>query len=96
MSTLSIDSQRVRDIAAFINNEANNYDTHITELYNKFNGLANLWSGADYDAAKVIMDQNRQALLDLGTTLHEMANALNSTADDYENKINASAAQFRV
>jgi hypothetical protein len=42
------------------------------------------------------MAQNKQPLIDLGTTLKGIADALTSAADEYENRINRSAEQFRM
>jgi len=92
---LSIDSSAVRGVADAVNTQAGIYDSKISELYEKFTELGSSWSGPDYDAAKSVMDQNKSALLELGTTLHAIVTTLNNAADDYDNKINASAAQFR-
>lgn len=96
MQGLNIDIQMVRNIASFVGTEAQTYDSNLSSLYEKFNALSNFWSGPDYDAANGVMTQNKQPLLDLGTTLHQISTALNSAADSYEAKINASAAQYNM
>jgi len=96
MQGLSINIEMLREVANFVGNEANNYDSNLTELYNKFNALSNFWSGPDYDAASAVMTQNKQPLLDLGITLHEISTALNNISDDYQAKINKSAAQYEM
>ena len=91
---LSIDIEMLREVASYINGQATNYDGKLEDMYTKFTNLASYWSGKDYDAANAVMTQNKTPLLELGKTLHDMASALNAAADEYEAKINASAAQF--
>lgn len=91
---LSIDIEMLREVASYINQEAGNYDGKLDDLYKKFTNLSSHWSGKDYDAANAVMTQNKTPLLELGKTLHDIATTLNNAADDYEAKINASAAQF--
>lgn len=91
---LSIDIELLREIAYNINADASKYDGKLEDMYTKFADLANYWSGKDYDAANAVMVQNKTPLLELGKALHDIATALNEAADEYEAKINASAAQF--
>ena len=93
---LNIDIQKVREVADYIRSEVGNYDNYVAELYVEFNVLSGYWTGADFDAANAIMAQNKQPLIDLGTTLKGIADALTSAADEYENRINRSAEQFRM
>lgn len=96
MQGLSINIQMLREVATFVGNEANNFDSNLTELYNKFNALSSFWSGPDYEAANSVMTQNKQPLLELGVTLHEISSSLNNISDDYEAKIKKSASQYEM
>ena len=92
---LSIDTAQVREIANDIGTQAGLYNNEIATLYSEFTALGQQWQGPDYDAANEVMQQNKQALLDLGTTLLNIQTALNTNADEYDARIEASAAQFR-
>lgn len=94
MNGLSVNPELVRQLSSYLNDKAVKYDGRLEELYNKFNNLSNYWSGKDYDAANSVMQQNKAPLLELGQILHQLCNALNMAADEYERKIRASAAQF--
>ena len=72
------------------------YFKPINLFYEKFNNLASIWSAPDYDAAASIMAQNKEPLMSLGETLLNISKALNNVADDYDQKIQASANQYRV
>ena len=96
MAMLNISTSEVRNIASDIGARASLYQEKLTTLYEKFNNLASIWSAPDYDSAASIMAQNKEPLMSLGETLLNISKALNNVADDYDQKIQASANQYRV
>lgn len=95
-NNLKIDPAALELTGSSINSSYEKYVGLLNDLNTKFTELGTVWSGEDYEAAKGIMEQNKEPLNQLGEVLKNIGNTAVSAAQEYDQRIKASAAQYRV
>lgn len=77
----TVDSDMQRELAERLENNADNYEQRVSDMYSEITGMGSYWVGEDYDQFKEGTDGYKGALQDLSDGIKMYAKHFRNMAD---------------
>lgn len=85
MARMEVTPSMMLTIADEIKGKMEDWDSHVTKIYQLYTEMAAMWEGKAIDAFKVLFEEDRQKFGRLSAMMAEYQNAIIDMAKTYDN-----------